>query len=291
MKRVLSLILSLCLLAGFAAVPVSAEEVLTTDAFDPTVRYSVTDSNLTGWGLAFCFTLNASDVRMNKSTSAVVLNYATLEYAGEACKITRIGAVVTHLAGVAGDDSRMTRETAAQYDQMKDAKVAKLYETSKTACRFAVRVIDIPYESEAAMIYARPYVEIQYQGEKITLYGETDSACYLDKMLESTIKLPFYGTDVDGKERLFVGDTSVIEQYLYLEIQDELDDWMVLPNDDSTVVLGFFDAAGQELGTEEFTLPELSQANATTVLKATLPENTAEVKLLETSIRYWSAWE
>ena len=291
MKRVLSLILTLCLLAGFSTLSVSAEEVLTTDAFDETVRYSVTDSNITGWGLAFCFTLNASDVRMNANTGAVVLNYATMQYAGETCKITRIGAVVTNLAGVAADDSRMVREVADDYSEMKDAKVTKLYKTDKAACRFAIRIINIPYENEAAMIYARPYVEIQYGDEKITLYGETDRACYLDKMLESTMKLPFYGTDVDGQGRLLVGDTSVIEQILYLEIQDELDDWMILPNDSNVLTLGYFDAEGNRLGTEDLELPSLSQTNATAFLKGTLPAGTAEVKILSATIRYWSAWE
>lgn len=296
MKRTRSLLCALCLLVGMVALPVSAEQeaVLTTDAFDSQVKYSVTDSNLTGWGLGFCFTLNAEGVKMVERNSAAILTNATMEYAGETCKISRIGAVVTHLAGIAADDTRMVREFAVGRPQMKDVRAAKLYKAEKDLCRYAVRVVDIPFERENDLLYARPYVEIMYQGEKVTLYGTTVSASYADKLMEQSLVLPYYGTDVDGSERLFVGDTAVIEQILYLEIQDELDDWMVLPNDGSFITFGFFDAAGNPLGAEEdgvYMLPELSQASASAVFKIEMPVGTAEVRIVDAQIRYWSNWE
>ncbi len=290
-KKTLSLLLIGCLLAGFAVLPVSAETApLTTDAFDEQVKYSTTDSNLNGWGLAFSFTLNATEVKKTPA-GYTKLDEASLEYAGESCKITRIGAVVTHLAGVGGDDTRMTREFAVGRKQMKDVKITRMYRATASSCTFAVRVVNIPYERESDLLYVRPYVEVMCQGEKVTLYGATDSASYADKVSESTVYTPFYGSDVDGKGRLFVGDTAVLEQTLYLEIQDELDDWMVLPNDESSITLGFFDAAGNSLGTEKFMLPELSQHNASEVFTIELPEGTAEVKIVSAQIRYWSNWE
>lgn len=291
MKRTLSVILTFCLLVGLA-VPVWAETtLLTTDAFDRQVKYSVTDSNMTGFGLGFCFTLNAKIGNHYESKNAIVVSGVTLDYEGESCKVTRMGAVVTHLAGVGGDDARMTREFATGRTQIKDVRATKMYDASRTACSYAIRVINIPFEQENALIYARPYVEIEYDGEKVTLYGDTVSASYADKLAESSMLLPYYGADVDGKGRLTVGDTAVLCGTLYLELLDELDEWMVLPQDDSSITLSFYDAAGALLGTAQVILPELSSQNASTVFKVDLPEGTAEVRITETGIRYWTEWE
>ena len=303
MKKVLSLLLILGLLAGLLALPVTAEEdlpVLTTDAFDDEVRYSVTDSNLTGWGLGFCFTLNADIASKYESKNAYVVSKATLNYQGEVCLITRMGAVVTNQGSIAGDDTRMVRETAVGRTEIKDVRAKKMYEADKTYCRFAVRVVNIPFENENTPLYARPYVEIEYQGELVTLYGSTDRASYAEKMPEQPLKLPFYGADVDVKHpgRLFVGETSVIGQTLYLEIQDELDDWMTMFNPEApdTIYYACYDAAGNELTTGEedygyFFIRDMGPSKSAETHKILLPEGTAEVRIVDANIVYWTEWE
>lgn len=291
MKRTRAFLVAVCLLIGLA-LPVAAEEAVpTTSAFDQQVRYSVTDSNLTGFGLGFCFTLNAQITSKYESKNAIVVSKATLNYGGEDCKITRMGAVVTHLAGIGTDDDRMVRTTATGRNQMKDVRATKMYDATKTSCSYAIRVINIPYEQENDLIYARPYVEIEYQGEKVTLYGRTVCASYADKLLEYSMKLPFYGADIDGKGRITVGDTAVLCDTLYLELVDELDEWMVLPQDDSFITVSFYDADGTLLETIDAFLPELSSSNASTVFAIPLPEGTAEVTITDTQIRYWTEWE
>lgn len=310
MKRILTLWLALCLLASGLALPVTADEaVLTTGAFDTPVQYSVTDSNLAGFGLAFCFTLNAKIITKYESKNAIVVSNATLNYGGEDCKITRMGAVVTHLAGIATDDSRMVRATATGRTQMKDVRATKMYDATAAMCRYAIRVVNIPFEQENDLIYARPYVEIESEGEKITLYGQTVCASFADKLLECSMKLPFYGADIDGKKRITVGDTAVLCNTLYLELIDELDEWMTMgePAGNSQTVeealkkidyirYACYDAQGNELRLEDtwfgiLEIPAMSSTNSIITFKIDLPEGTAEVKLLDAHIRYWTEWE
>ena len=296
MRKALSFLLLLCLLVGLA-LPVAAEgTVRTTPAFDGEVRHSVTDSNVSGWGLAFCFTLNAKNVTMYNHN--INLTNATLEYEGEDCAITRIGAVVTHLPGLGEDDRRMVREEAAGRKQMQDIRVKKLCSSDGDGCTYAVRVVNIPFEREEQVVYARPYVEIQYQGERVTLYGATDATSYARELEKESLILPYYGTDVDGKGRLFVGDVAVLEGVLYLEIQDELDDWMVMtdPNNKSLIYYACYDSEGNELtldaaGFGQIELPDMSSSHASETVEIPLPEGTAEVRITGAAIMYWSEWE
>ncbi|MBE6807455.1 MAG: hypothetical protein E7527_05565 [Ruminococcaceae bacterium] len=301
MKRTLSLLLSLCLLWGIGALPVAAEEpaVLTTDAFAPEVLHSVTDSNYTGWGLGFCFTLGARVTDSYEYKNAIIVAASSLTYGGETCPITRMGAIVTHLPGIGTDDSRMVRDTA-NARQVRDVKVSKAYEVGSDFCSFAVRVINIPYERENDLIYARPYVEIQYQGETVTLYGATDRACYADKMLEYSLDLPFYGTDIDPDKpgRLLVGETSVIDHILYLEVQDELDEWITMfnPEQPDVVYYACYDADGNELILPDedygyFFIRDMGPTKATETIAIPLPEGTAQVQIIGADIVYWTDWE
>lgn len=302
MKRVVSLLLSLSLLAGLLVLPVAADgsEALTTAAYDTPVRYSVTDSNLTGWGLAFCFTLSADNVKKNATTHTLSLTNATLTYQGEACAVTRIGAVVTNRKEVGEDAAAFTRAAAeVDPDQVKDAKVTKACDVTDTSCEFAVRVINVPYTQENQLIYARPYVEISCGGETVTLYGATASSSYATQAQKLEIKLPYYGADIDGKGRLTVGETAVVSDTLYLEIVDELDDWMVIydPTRLNVIYYACYDAAGNELSLSDedygmlYLLEDMGSTNSSEYFEIPLPEGTAEVKIVDTEILYWSEWE
>lgn len=298
MKQALSFVLSL-LLTACMVLPGAAEEpsVLTTDAFDPAVRLSATDAYATGTGLGFCFTLNAANITKNEETHAVRLTNATLDYRGETCRITALGAVITrqdHLA----TDATLTRETAAEDSRTVDVTAKKMYRTAADHADYAARIVNIPFEMEGETLYARPYVEIEYEGERITLYGGITSANYTDTLAAVCIRLPGYGDDVDGEGRLFVGDTSVLCDTLYIEIQDELDDWVTTDNPDrpDKIFYACYDANGEELtcdaeGYGEIILPAMSSTYATTVLEAPLAEGTAEVRIVGAEIIYWTEWE
>lgn len=295
MKKLLSFLLSLSLVAGLFALPVSAEAFT---AYDNPVRYSVTDSNITGWGLAFCFTLSANNITKNAANTVSLAN-ATLTYNGQACAITRIGAVVTNRKELGEDASAFVRAAAeTDPDQVKDAKVTKACDVTDTSCEFAVRVINIPYTQENQLIYARPYVEISYEGERVTLYGVTDSTSYATQVQALEVDLPYYGTDVDGKGRLTVGETAVVSDTLYLELIDELDDWMVIydPGRPNLVHYACYAADGTQLFLEDedfgvLYVENMSSTNASVYFEIPLPEGTARVAITGAEILYWSEWE
>lgn len=298
MKRTLSVVLSL-MLAACLALSVSAEEtaVLTTDAFDPTVRYSATDTYATGSGLGFCFTLNAANVAKNETTHAIRLTNATLTYQGEACPVTAMGAVVTHMDAIATAE-RLTRDGAADNPLMVDVTAKKLYRATAAYAMYAVRVVDIPLEMEDKTLYARPYVVVKQGDETVTLYGAIADASYTDTLNATGVRTPGYGDDVDGKGRLFVGDVTVLCDTMYIEIQDELDEWMTSNNPDRPDIIYYacYDADGQELtcsaeGYGEIVLPAMSSAYASALLEAPLAEGTAEIRIIGTEIIYWTEWE
>ena len=302
MKRILSLILSLSLLVGLCAVPVAAESpaVLTTDAFQPLVKYSITDSNISGWGLGFCFILNADGVAKGNKDAAN-LNNATLDYQGETYQITRLGAVITNRPDVGDSATRMVRETAAENARLaKDVQAKRLYRVDKAngTCSYAVRVIDIPFEQAGWEVYARPYVEIQMGEEKVTLYGETVSTSYEEQLSRDVVKLPSYGKDLDGKGRLMVGETAVLDTTAYIQIVDERDEWMTMFNPDrpDTVYYACYDKAGNELTSDQegygyFYIRDMSSLNATETFSFEMPEGTAEIRIVGAEIVYWTEWE
>ncbi len=300
MKKRFALLLSLLVLTSLFVPPVSAGDtgsaVLTTDAYNDPVQYSVTDSNLSGWGLAFCFTLQANGVAKTYTNSTSLTN-ATLSYNGEDCPITRIGTVVTNQKKIGCDASLFTREgmeTAnSEFVAIRDIRAAKMYKVADTSCVFAVRITNIPFVQEERLVYARPYVEITYGGERITLYGAIDSTSYALQAKNLDVKLPFYGADVDGKGRITVGDTAVLCETVYIEIVDELDEWMVMTDavNTSTVTLGCYDADGTLLTEEELQLPDMSSANSSETFSFQLPAGTVEIKILDAQIIYWTEWE
>jgi len=309
MKRTLSVVLSL-VLAVCLALSVSAEEtaVLTTDAFDPTVRTSATDTYATGTGLGFCFTLNAANVAKNENNHAVKLDDATLTYQGEACPITAMGAVVTHVDAIATAE-RLTRDGAADNPLLVDVTAKKLYRATATYAMYAVRVVDIPLEMEDKMLYARPYVVVEQGGETVTLYGAIAGANYTDTLNATGVRTPGYGDDVDGNGRLFVGDTTVLCDTLYIEIQDELDEWMTIgeplnkeiPLQEALksvdhIRYACYDKDGNLLTDDDpmygyILLPAMSSTYATTILEAPLAEGTAQVRIIGAEIIYWTEWE
>ena len=312
MKKTLSLLLSILLLAGVCTVPVSADEpVATTAAFGERVGYSITDNNVSGLGLAFCFTLDAIGVTKEETTHATNLDEASLLYEGVARKISRIGAVITNRAEWGSDTALFVRESVQENpEQIKDVCADKMFKVFEESCSFAIRLTNIPFEQEERLVYVRPYVEILCDSEKVTLYAEAvASTSFMEQAGEPSVSTPHYGTDVDGKGRLMVGDTAVIENMLYLEIVDELDEWMTMyepvsKDGDVAETLPYmdyiqyacYDAEGNELRTEDkwfgiLEVPTMSSQNATVTYEIELPEGTVRVKIVDAQITYWSEWE
>ena len=312
MKKTLSLLLSLYLLIGVCVLPANAEEpVITTPAFAEDVAYSITDNNVSGLGLAFCFTLNADGIAKDDVTHATDLTNATLTYEGEARKITRIGAVATNRAEWGEDTARFVRESTQENpEQIKDISAEKMFRVYETSCAFAVRLTNIPFEQEERLVYVRPYVEVLCDSEKVTLYAETvASTSFFVQAGEPTVATPHYGTDVDGKGRLLVGDTAVIDNILYLEVVDELDEWMTMYEpankegdvEETLPLMDYiryacYDKDGNELRTEDkwfgiLEVPTMSSQNATVTFEIELPEGTAQVKIVDAQITYWTEWE
>lgn len=310
MKKI-AVFMSAVLLLGMLAVPVAAADatVLTTTAFSKQVSYAATDTGTTGIGVAICFTLNATGITQ-KSNYDADLSKAKLTYKDTACSITKLGAVVTNTYRIARDNNKMVRSAAVSSANVADVTVNKLYRATSSSAMFAARVINIPMGHEGSKIYIRPYVEVVYKNEKITLYGTTAIASYASVLDEENVQGPSYGTDIDGQKRLFVGDVSVLNDTMYIEIQDELDDFMTLPdpvnktkyspkdylNSMDYIQYECLDKNGKTLTTGDkwfgyIVLPAMSMANASEVFAITLPEGTVKVRLVKSRIVYWTEWE
>ena len=300
MKKMVSLLTSLFLLLDLFVLPVAADEVATTAAFSEDVVCSITDSNLSGLGLAFCFTLNADGVLKNEVTHATDLSAATLSYEGKERKIARIGALITNQADWGTDTTRFVRSAVLDDgEHIKDVSADKMYKVFETSCSFAILLTNIPFEKEERLVYVRPYVELLCDSEKVTLYAETiASNSYAAQAGEPSVSIPYYGTDVDGKGRLLVGETAVIGSTLYLEIVDELDEWMTIDNpaDPDLVYYACYDKDGNELtlDVEDYGclyIRDMSSFKATETFEIELPEGTAKVRIVGADIVYWSEWE
>lgn len=323
MKRLCTLLVALLFLVSVFALPVAAEsDPITPDApgastepiepdpvepdapaihpvFDQPVRHSVTDSHLSGWGLAFCFTLNVEGVAFQSEKSdAPSLTDATVVYEGEECSVTRMGTLVTNRSDLGEDATAYLREAALDdADQVKDVLVTRLYKAEADYCMYAVRVTNIPFEREDRPVYARPYVEITYGDETVTLYGAVDVSSYAEAAQNHNVMLPDYGIGIDVQNRLTVGETSVLCETAYVEIIDELDDWMLIydPENSNYIYYACYDADGNELtlsdenyGRLEMTMNE---PNATETFAITLPDGTARLEITGYKIVFWTDWE
>ncbi len=284
---------------GEPAEPTEPDAPAVHPAFDEPVRHSVTDSHLSGWGLAFCFTLNIQGVAVESDKSdAPALTNATVVYEGEQCPVTRIGTLITNRVDLGEDSAVYLRSTALDdANQVKDVSVARLYAVDEESCTYAVRITNIPLERDDRLIYTRPYVEITCGGETVTLYGAIDSSSYVLAAQNPGVELPDYGAGIDVDNRMTVGETAVLCDTAYVQVVDELDDWIVIcdPERPNYIYYACYDANGKKLSlkTEDYGKLKLTinEANASETFAIALPEGTARLEITGHKILFWSDWE
>lgn len=147
------------------------------EPYRSTVTHSVMDTD-NGTGLAFRFTLRASGVTMDENYVADYTN-ATIHHQGVEGKVIAAGAVLTNLADIGADEATMTLDSVDN-DFVVDIPATYLQETAEDFCAFAARIINIPAWALDQTVYARPYCIIEVGGERITVYGDIDSAACND---------------------------------------------------------------------------------------------------------------
>ena len=175
--RILLIGLLLALIMLCAALPLSAQMVET--AWDPVVLTSLSDTDATGLGLAFCFRLNATGVAVDTASTFDNAN-ATVTHDGQRRPLLAMGAVVTNETTLGAQPEQLVRDAANGDHTVVDINARTLCEVNDSSCAFAVRIINIPDHEKAktAFIYARPYYVVSVNGEEVTVYGDLQATTY-----------------------------------------------------------------------------------------------------------------
>lgn len=128
--------------------------------------HSVTEVDDADRGLGFRFSLPVKGAKMGARQAD--LSAATIQYKGAACKVVRMGALLSTKNG------SIQLDTAGVTNVVADT----LLEAAANACAFAVRVKNIPDSAVGATVYARPYYVVEYQGKETVVYGTADATTY-----------------------------------------------------------------------------------------------------------------
>lgn len=136
-----------------------------TVATDP-VLHSVTEVDNADRGLAFRFALPVKGAKLIDDQTD--LSAATIQYKGAACKVLRMGALLS-----------TKNESIQLYAAGVTNVVAySLLEVGADSCAYAVRMRNIPDSAVGTTVYARPYYVVEYQGKETVVYGTTDATTY-----------------------------------------------------------------------------------------------------------------
>lgn len=284
MKRFLALFLCVLSLATF---PVSAEEFEPwgSEASGKQVQVSVTESTDTGLGLAFRFWLKARGAVM-KEDGTFDNTDATISYEGAQRALLAMGAVVTNRAALSSEET-LVRENADAKHTLVDIEAKTLCETTRDACAYAVRIINIPDVAAAkeTAIYARPYYVVKVADQEVTVYGDVVSYSYQEKWDDVNTVLPEDGTDIDGWERLYVDRTTIEKGTVKLILKNWTMDWMPDPN--SYVEYTCYDENGEVLKVDTFRIGTNALWGGTAgYYIIQLPKGTKELRLTDSHILY-----
>ena len=134
------------------------------------------EGDQTGLGLAFKFTVQATDGKKN-GNNTYIESSAKIALGDIKYNLVRMGAVMTNDATVGQNAANFT------LDAVNDRKVINikgeyLADLTSETLSFAVRILDIPQRHIGTTIYARPYYVYLENGEEITVYGATRSNNY-----------------------------------------------------------------------------------------------------------------
>ena len=128
--------------------------------------HSVTEADDATRGLGFLFTLPAKGIKVTGNTPD--FSAATITYQGTACKLVRVGALLS------------TKDAVPELSKagVMDVVADTLWDTTATACSYAVRLRNIPDTAVGTTVYARPYYVVEYQGKETVIYGTVDATTY-----------------------------------------------------------------------------------------------------------------
>lgn len=130
------------------------------------VLHSVTEVDDATRGLAFRFALPVKGAKLGGEQAD--LSAATIAYNGTACKLVRMGALLsTKKDGIEMYAAGVTNVVAYT-----------LLEADANTCAYAVRMKNIPDSAVGTTVYARPYYVVEYQGKEVVVYGTIDATTY-----------------------------------------------------------------------------------------------------------------
>ena len=303
-KKTLALLLTLALLAAVPVSSASAQADLSVVVSDD-VQHSITTEEDTGDGLAFRFTMHVRGAAVNKRHEFINDN-ATAVVDGVAYKVVSMGAVVTNDVTAAKDITKMVRETASTNRKVVDVEGKRLCDVSETTCSFAVRVIRLAEQHKASAIACRPYCVLEAaDGAQQTVYGSVHVSTYRlqwHKTEGNGVVLPAIGSDVDvvkRKDRIRVSEA--IAEYgldddftetltVSLTFKNHTTRWITEETD--WVEYTCYDKNGAE--TQPATKINIgcidTKKHPTRTFQLEIPANTAEVRLTDSKIVYWTEW-
>lgn len=103
----------------------------------------------------------------------------------------------------------------------------------------------------------------------------------------SILYLPQTGMDIDGRARLYVGDTSEMDGTVYFSIDNKTTKWMT--EESNYIIYTCRDAEGNVVLTKNLYIGAV-RANSTKRYEIVLPEGTKELCLTDHKIEYWTEW-
>ena len=303
-KRAVAVLVTLALLAAVPVASASASTDLSVLLSDD-VQHSITTEEATGDGLAFRFTLNVRGAAVNKQYEFVNKN-ATAVVNGVSYKVVSMGAVVTNDPVAAKDAAQMVRENAGVNRKVVDVAGKRLCDVTDTTCSFAVRVINLPDKGKNTAIACRPYCVVQAaDGTQQTVYGDIHVSTYRlqwHKVEGNGVVLPAIGFDVDvvkQKDRIRVSaataeyglDTQFAETLtVSLTLTNYTKNWITEEID--WIEYTCYDKNGAVV--QEATQLHIgcidTKKHPSRTFQFTIPAETAEVRVTNCRIAYWTEW-
>ena len=295
MKKVISLILALLMLAGMFTIQASA-------ATDPVivdeVLNSITEEEETGLGVAFLYEMNMQGVAIKAGTNRT-FDKANVTLGGVSYPVVKMGAIVTNSSITGTNIDSMTIEAAAsaagEDAKIKDVEAKKLWGWDEDSCSFAVRVTNIPAISKKTQIYARPYyIYKDASGNQQVVYGGVANKSYYSGWCDAQGKvvLPAIGTDIDvtkKKNRIRVSAATIVDRTVTLTFKNYTTNWITEETD--YVKWTAYDAAGKALKTDTIYIGCIdTKKNKEKSFTFDVPDATAQVKLTSSKIVYWTEW-
>ena len=278
MKKVMSLILSLLMLAVLF-VPVSAA----TTVIDPEVFNSVTEEEDTGLGLAFLYTMNMQDVAIvgNRTFNGAYANGA---------KVVKLGAIVANTEETGKNPDAMTIENANGM-KLLNVEATRMWDWDNTFLSYAVRITNIPEQSRKTQIYARPYYILE---DGTVVYGDTTNKSYFSGWCDAQdpVELPAIGSDIDvvkKKNRIRVSKAEIVDRTVSLTFQNYTSNWITEETD--YVEWTAYDADGNKLKVGTIYIGCIdTKKNKIKTFTFDVPDATAKVAITNSKITYWTEW-